>query len=163
MLRTHYRSPLNFDNKNLGDAKQGLARLYTAIKNSSFESKSYQIDWTNQYALRFKMAMNDDFNTPLAISVLFEIALDTNKNENIGLTKLLIALANTIGLLNRASDAFMQGETTLAIEEIQKLITARMEAKKNKIFALADQIRDELLTSGIILEDSPTGTTWRKA
>lgn len=162
MLKTHYRSPLNFDADNLADAKHSLSRLYIAIKPFNLKiNSSYSIDWSNKYANSFKYAMDDDFNTPLAISVLFEIAGEINKNNNPELACLLIALSNTLGLLFRSADEFMHGGISLS-DDIEKLITERKNAKLNKNFALADKIRNDLLEKGIILEDSSTDTTWRK-
>lgn len=164
MLKTHYRSPLNFDADNLADAKHSLSRLYTAIKPFKLKlSSSYSIDWANKYAKSFNDAMSDDFNTPLAISILFEMVGEINKNNHSELASLLIALSNTIGLLFRSVDEFMQGGTSLSAIDIEKLITERKDAKANRDFALADKIRNDLLEKGIVLEDSATGTTWRKA
>jgi cysteinyl-tRNA synthetase len=106
--------------------------------------------------------MNDDFNTPLAISVLFEMVSEINKNNNRNLASLLIALANTINLLFRPADEFMQGGTNFDITEIEDLILARKNAKLNKDFALADSIRNSLQEKGVILEDNAAGTSWRK-
>lgn len=163
MLKTHYRSPLNFDADNLVDAKHSLSRLYTAIKPFIGSIKSdYHIDWTNSYAKNFQDAMNDDFNTPLAISVLFEMTGEINKNKNKEVANLLVALSNTIGLLFRSADEFMQGGSNLSANAIEEQITKRLEARKNKDFALSDKIRDELLIQGIVLEDGANGTSWRK-
>ncbi len=161
MLKTHYRSPLNFNQDNLDEAKSGLSRLYTALKIYELDD-DFVIDWDNEYAKRFKLAMNDDFNTSLAISILFEICTNINKQNDIILANLLVKLANTIGLLNRDANDFLQANTSLAADEIEQLIIDRKNARANKNFALADKIRNDLLAKGIILEDSAAETTWRK-
>lgn len=162
MLKTHYRSPLNFDAENLSDSKNSLARLYTAIKPFKIDIKSLTVDWSNSYAKRFCDAMNDDFNTALATSILFEIVGEVNKTNDESLAQLLVALSNTIGLLHRSADEFMQGGASLCASEIEELIAKRLEARKNRDFALSDKIRDDLLVKGIVLEDGANGTTWRK-
>jgi cysteinyl-tRNA synthetase len=163
MLRTHYRSPLNFSYEHLDEAKHGLARLYTAIKPyiASAKIDVTNIDWSNEFASRFKSAMDDDFNTALAISVLFELATLINKENTITHALLLISLANTIGLLNRKPQDFLQADSDLT-SKVEALIEERNIARKAKDFALADKIRNDLLTQGIVLEDGSGGTTWRK-
>jgi cysteinyl-tRNA synthetase len=164
MLKTHYRSPLNFDADNLSDAKHTLTRLYTAIKpfNINSNSEIKDIDWSDNHAKKFKEAMDDDFNTPLAISILFELIGEVNKNNNEKLAILLMQLAKTLGLLNRKAEDFMQSGASIATTDIETLISKRSEAKANKDFITSDKIRDDLLANGIILEDSTNGTTWRK-
>lgn len=161
MLRTHYRSPLSFNSISLEDAKHGLTRLYTAVKNYSSSEKN-NIDWNNEFAFRFKQAMDDDFNSPLAISILFELALEINKHNDLKLANLLILLANTMGILERKPIDFLQAGNKILVEEIEILIKKREEARINKNFILADQIRQDLLIQGIMLEDSNGVTTWRK-
>jgi cysteinyl-tRNA synthetase len=162
MLKTHYRSPLNFNQIALDDAKNSLTRLYTAIKPYTIESNNI-IDWNNQYAIKFKMAMDDDFNTALAISVLFKIANEINRQNNSELANLLINLANTVGLLTRNTDEFFHSDTDgISASKIENLIKQRINAKSNKDFVLADSIRNELLKYRVILEDKANITTWRK-
>lgn len=162
MLKTHYRSPLNFASESLVDAKNGLARLYTAIKNFAIDDKEIEIDWNNSYVKRFSQAMNDDFNTALAISILFELANEINKTGEQALMVLLVKLAQVLGLMKRSYSEFMQSGVSMADGEIDKLIQQRIEAKKSKDFALADKIRSDLLGLGIVLEDNAAGTSWRK-
>jgi cysteinyl-tRNA synthetase len=160
ILRAHYRSPLNYSDQHLDDAKSALTRLYTALRGASLET--IDIDWQNPQASRFKAAMDDDFNTPEAIAVLFDLANEANKTKDSHMQALLKNLAAILGLLQRNSDEFLQGGHVQSLD-IEGLIQARLEAKKNKNFAEADAIRKQLADASIILEDTPQGTTWRRA
>lgn len=159
ILRAHYRSPLNYSDQHLDDAKLALTRLYTALRGANAEATI--LDWQHPQALRFKAAMDDDFNTPEAIAVLFDLANEANKTKDSKTQTLLKSLAAVLGLLQRNPDAFLQGDALTL--DIDALIQARLLAKKNKNFAEADAIRKQLLDEGIILEDTPQGTTWRRA
>ena len=163
ILRAHYRSPLNYSDKHLDDAKQALTRLYTSLRGVSTDSNYDEQDVS---AINFKAAMNDDFNTPEAAAVLFDLANELNKTRDVKVAAQLKGLANILGLLNRDPESFFQagalaldGELT---NQIESLITARAEAKKAKNFVEADKIRQDLLAQGVILEDGPQGTTWRR-
>ena len=160
ILRAHYRSPLNYSDQHLDDAKSALTRLYTALRGAHLET--VEPDWQHPLAVRFKAAMDDDFNTPEAIAVLFDLANEANKSKDSDAQTLLKSLAATLGLLQRNPDAFLQGEVAQSLD-IDSLIQARLEAKKNKNFAEADAIRKQLADAGIILEDTLQGTTWRRA
>ena len=160
ILRAHYRSPLNYSNQHLDDAKQALTRLYTALRGTNIDNSN--IDWQHPQAQRFKEAMNDDFNTPEAMAVLFDLANELNKTKSTEAAQLLKNLAGVLGLLQRNSEAFLQGEATQSLD-IEGLIQARIIAKKTKDFAQADAIRKQLLEAGIVLEDSAQGTIWRRA
>jgi cysteinyl-tRNA synthetase len=157
ILRAHYRSPLNHSDANLDDAKGSLTRLYTALKDFSGPAK---VDWTEPYARRFKEAMDDDFGTPEAVAVLFELATRINAGEKT-LAPELRALGAVLGLLQREPQEFLQGgeETPAWIAEA---IAAREAARKRKDYAEADRIRKELLEKGIVLEDVAGRTTWRR-
>lgn len=161
ILRAHYRSPLNYSDKHLDDAKASLTRLYTALRGIEIADET--IDWRLPQAAKFKAAMDDDFNTPEAIAVLFELANDLNKDKSASTATLLKQLAAIIGLLQRDPESFMQGETGNGDLDIESLINARIAAKTAKNYAEADRIRKELAEAGIILEDTPQGTTWRRA
>ncbi|MDD5612976.1 MAG: cysteine--tRNA ligase [Gallionella sp.] len=217
ILRAHYRSPLNYSDAHLDDAKGALTRLYMALKgnppqpslvregaegadstlnregaqgtgsspdgttsHSTRPSKDdsqvagydkgrlggVDVDWNEPHAARFRAAMDDDFNTPEAIAVLFDLANEVNKTRSPQLAAQLVALAGVLGLLQRDPQEFLQGGATAGgLDEaaIGAQIAARIAAKKNKDFASADRIRKELLEAGIVLEDGAAGTSWRRA
>lgn len=167
ILRAHYRSPLNYSDAHLDDARLALTRLYTALKQHVI-AEEVDVDWQHPYAQRFMAAMNDDFATPEAIAVLFEIAGELNRNGDAALASLLKGLAGVLGLLGREAQTFLQAtpasaESGLSPEAIDALVAARNAAKKAKNFAESDRIRDELKAAGIVLEDSTQGTSWRRA
>ncbi|RIX85021.1 cysteine--tRNA ligase [Acidovorax cavernicola] len=161
LVRTHYRSALNYSDAHLDDARNSLKRLYTAL--DLVAPAVVSIDWTQPHAARFKAAMDEDFGTPEAIAVLFELAGEVNRTKSAETAGLLKALAGTLGLLQGDPEAFLQAGTTLDDATIQSKIDARAAAKAAKNFAEADRIRQELLEQGIVLKDSPTGTTWAAA
>jgi cysteinyl-tRNA synthetase len=160
ILRAHYRSPLNYSDKHLDDAKASLKRLYTSLRG--FEISEHEINWNQPQAKRFKEAMDDDFNTSEAMSVLFDLANEVNKDKSSDAANLLKNLASILGLLQRNVDMFLQGDATGDLN-VEELILARIEAKKAKNFGEADRIRKVLADAGIVLEDTPQGTTWRRA
>jgi cysteinyl-tRNA synthetase len=167
ILRAHYRSPLNYSDKHLEDARLALSRMYTALKDvDSLSQGSLTIDWQHHaFAHRFKEAMDDDFNTPEAISVLFDIVSELNRSGDVSLAYLLRGLAAELGLLAREPALFLQSREGLEMssEEIDAMIIARDEARSKKDFKEADRLRDELTAAGITLEDSAGKTTWRRA
>jgi cysteinyl-tRNA synthetase len=180
ILRAHYRSPLNYSDAHLDDAYGALKRLYTALNN--VPPLDIDIDWSDQWASRFRAAMDEDFNTPEAVAVLFELANETNRTHDRKLAGLLKKLGGVLGILQADPEKFRQGRVfevsisdsmalvdtsdvaiTYDKDKIEQMIEARADAKRAKNFAEADRIRDELKTAGIILEDGPQGTTWRRA
>jgi cysteinyl-tRNA synthetase len=166
IARAHYRSPLNYSDVHLDDARHALTRLYTALKGH--DAAAAAIDWNEPHAARFREAMDDDFNTPEAIAVLFELATELNKTGDARQAVLLKSLAATLGLLQRDASEFLhalpaQGEGGLTPERIEELIAARAAARKSKNFAEADRIRKELSDGGVVLEDGAGGTVWRRA
>jgi len=184
ILRAHYRSPLNYSDVHLDDAKQSLSRLYTALKKVPV--KEVPVDWNEPYAQRFKSAMDDDFNTPEAVAVLFDLANEVNRDQFVETAAQLKKLAGVLGLLQRDAQEFFQGKNYvlhletgsyklageegatnsaagMSPQEINEMIKARSAAKQAKNYAESDRIRKELLAAGIVLEDSAAGTTWRRA
>ena len=164
ILRAHYRSPLNYSDAHLDDAKLALTRLYTALTGVDAGPGPYMVDWNEAHAVRFREAMNDDFNTPVALAALFDLATELNKSKSIEHARQYKALAGVIGLLARTPQQFLQGGGEQSSTDIEALITARSAAKKARNFAESDKIRADLLAAGIVLEDKPDGTTqWRRA
>ncbi|MDL2356311.1 MAG: cysteine--tRNA ligase [Pseudomonadota bacterium] len=163
ILRAHYRSPLNYSDAHLDDAKVALTRLYTALADIDLGADAPAVDWTEAHALRFRDAMDDDFNTPIAMAVLFDLVTELNKSRSVAHARQLKALAGVIGLLERSPSDFLQGTGEQSPQAIQQLIDARSVAKKARNFAESDKLRAELLAAGIVLEDKPDGTTnWRR-
>lgn len=162
VVRSHYRSPLNYSNVHLDDARGALKRLYTAL--TMVEPQEQAIDWSNPYAARFKAAMDEDFGTPEAVAVLFELAAEVNRSKSAQLAGLLKALGACLGLLQADPQAFLQaGAAGVDAAAIEVQIAARAAAKAAKDWAEADRIRNVLLAQGIVLKDSASGTTWEAA
>lgn len=168
ILRAHYRSPLNYSDQHLKDTKLALDRLYIALKDASVLNGHAPVDWNNAYAKKFQAAMNDDFNTPEAIAVLFELASDVNKSASLENANLLRTLGGLLGLLQQDPLSYLQNQAALAgstswtHDEIEQLIQQRISARKEGRYADADEIRKNFLKQGIILEDGPQGTAWRR-
>ena len=169
IMSSHYRSPLNFSDENLNNAKASLTRLYTAIRGlGASDIAMDEISQRFDFETRFNAALDDDFNTPIALSILFELAKAVNsaRDEDAdlanALAQLLIKLGGYIGILQTDAQAFLTQGVALSDAEINEKIATRDQARADKDFALSDQIRDELTELGIVLEDSVTGTTWRR-
>jgi cysteinyl-tRNA synthetase len=160
VVRSHYRSPLQYSDAHLNDARAALKRLYTAL--ASVPPASIQLDWTTPEAARFKAAMDEDFGTPEAVAVLFDLASEVNRSQSAQLSGLLKALGGVLGLLQADPKQFLQAGVSLDEATIQSRIEARAAAKKAKDFAQADAIRQELAAQGIVLKDGAGGTTWER-
>jgi len=176
VLRAHYRSPINYSDAHLDDARASLLRLYTALTpglagNGEHLQPPAQPDWTTPSGQRFREAMDDDFNTPIAVSVLFDLASELNRTRDPAIERELRLLASVLGLLGKPPEQAVQSGLRgsdqsgagLSDADIDALVIRRTEAKKAKQFAQADQLRAELLAQGVILEDSATGTRWRRS
>jgi cysteinyl-tRNA synthetase len=162
ILRGHYRSPLNYSDAQLQDAKNSLDRLYRSLRGKN--AKLIPIDWSDPDAAVFKAAMNDDFNTSEAIAVLFKLGDDVFDGQARG--DLLLSLADVLGLIQRDVEGYFRGEVDdgggLSAAAIEELIATRNAARKSKNFAEADRVRKLLSDANITLEDGAGGTTWRR-
>ncbi|MBX9936052.1 MAG: cysteine--tRNA ligase [Burkholderiaceae bacterium] len=158
VVRSHYRSPLNYSDVHLNDARAALKRLYTAL--AEVPAADVAIDWNDPYAARFKAAMDEDFGTPDAVAVLFDLASEANRSKSPQVAGLLKALGGILGLLQTPAQDFLQAGSSLDASAIEAHIAARAAAKAAKNWAEADRIRKELQAQGIVLKDSPTGTSW---
>jgi cysteinyl-tRNA synthetase len=174
IVRNHYRSQQNFAPDNLNDAQVALDRFYQGLNNIGFDA--VEVDWDSEHAKAFKAAMNDDFNTPVAIAVLFDMLNQANREKDRALASQMRALAGVLGILQQDPAEYLRSYSrytrlggtqdsaeALSEEAIEDLIQQRTEAKSARDFALADQIRDQLKEAGIELEDKPGGLTqWRR-
>ena len=161
IIRAHYRSALNHSDAHLEDARNSLKRLYTAL--DLVAPVQSEIDWTQAFAARFKAAMDEDFGTPEAVAVLFDLASEVNKTRSAELAGLLKSLGGCIGLLQGDPKEFLQAGAALDEATISDCIAQRAAAKAARNFAEADRIRSALQAQGIVLKDSPSGTTWEAA
>jgi cysteinyl-tRNA synthetase len=161
VVRSHYRSALNFSDAHLDDARASLKRLYTALH--AVAPSDVTIDWQEFFAARFKAAMDEDFGTPEAVAVLFELAAEVNRTQSAQLSGLLKALGGVLGLLQSHPQDFLQAGSEVDEDHIQTLINDRAQAKASKNFAEADRIRQTLSDMGVVLKDSAQGTQWERA
>lgn len=161
IIRAHYRSALNYSDAHLDDARAALKRLYLALL--PFDALPEQApEWSDAYASRFKAAMDEDFATPEAVAVLFELAAEVNRTRSAALALQLKALGGVLGLLQQHPASYLQAGKGLDEAAIAAQIEARQQAKSAKDFARADQIRQDLLSQGVVLKDSAQGTTWER-
>ena len=174
ILASHYRSPLNYSHENLDNSKAGLARLYTTLRGIPVAAQSGPE--CAVYTAAFHKAMDDDFNTPEAIAVLFEIAREINRHKDsdpettASLAACLCTLGNILGLLQAEPESYFRESVSvqddeaegLADDEVEALLASRISARESKDWAMADRIRDQLDAAGIIIEDGAAGTRWRR-
>ena len=162
LLRSHYRSPISFNPSLIEEAHKGLLRFYSAIKGKN--AHAAPIDWNEPWCARFKAAMDEDFNTPEAVSVMFELAAEVNRTGDKKLADTLKSLGAVLNILQIEPEHFLKGATSdLDEAAIDKLVAERVEAKKARNWARADEIRNQLTQMGIVVEDGPQGSTWRHA
>ena len=167
LISSHYRSPLNYSDEGLKEAKNSLDRLYNSLEGLQFLDKNFD---KSKYSEKFHNAMQDDFNTPSAISILFDLVRQINaykkKNDTEKANSLaseLVQLSGILGILQNSFEDYFTSGASLTNAEIENFIVKRNQARANKDFALSDKIRDELLEKGISLEDKESGTIWKKS
>jgi cysteinyl-tRNA synthetase len=166
LARSHYRSQISFSARMIDEARASLTRLYTALRAAP--APAAPVDWDEPHARRFAEAMDDDFNTAQAVAVLFEMAAELNRGPTQALAAQMRALGGLLGLLQREPDEFLKGGLAAAqagaLDDamIARQIEARTAAKARRDYAEADRIRQDLLQQGVVLEDGPGGTTWRR-
>lgn len=159
LLSSQYRSPLNYSEENLENSIKALTRLYQSIKDITMESVEPAQEWIDQ----FNAAMNDDFNTPIAFSVIFQLSHELNKTKSPKLAVTLRKICSILGFLQQIPDDFLKsGINSQETASIEKLVSEREEARLSRDWSKADELRTLLLSQGIELEDGPQGTTWRK-
>ena len=163
VVRSHYRSALNYSDAHIEDARIALKRLYTSLQAVPPQEEPAVIDWSAPYADRFKAAMDQDFGTPEAVAVLFDLASEVNRSRSPQLAGLLRALGGLLGLLQSPPEVFLRAGSSVDTAHIDALIAQRQADKAGRVFARADSIRAELFAQGIVLKDSALGTTWEAA
>jgi cysteinyl-tRNA synthetase len=161
VIRAHYRSSLNYSDVHLNDARLALKRLYTALSGLG-AVPCEPVDWAGAHAQRFKAAMDDDFSTPEAVAVLFDMASELNRSPDVRMAAQFKALGGVLGLLQQDPNAYLKAGSGVDAQIIENLVAERAQAKAARNFARADSIRQELLDQGVVLKDGATGTTWER-
>lgn len=164
VVRSHYRSELPYSDAHLNDARAALRRLYTALDGAGITADTplVAVDWHEAHAQRFQAAMNEDFGTPEAVAVLFELASEVNRTRSLSLAQHLRALGGILGVLQQVPQGYLQAGQGLASEAIEQWIQERAQAKAQKNYARADDIRKALHAQGVVLKDNSQGTTWER-
>src|SRR6056300_3789 len=159
MYKSHYRSPLNYSDQNLNDAKAAVEKIYLALR--PYKCIQVDLDWTEPSLNNIKDALDDDFNSPKAISIIFELISELNKSSNEKLASEIYSVLKVIGLMAIPQEEFFIKSSKIDQDHIEKLVEKRMQAKKQKDYQKADELRNEIDSLGVILEDTPDGTVWR--
>ncbi|MDC0626212.1 cysteine--tRNA ligase [Methylophilaceae bacterium] len=159
VYKSHYRSPLNYSDQNLNDAKAAVEKIYLALR--PYKCIQVDLDWSKPSLNIIKDALDDDFNSPKAISIIFELISELNKSSNEHLANDIYSVLKAIGLMAIPQEEFFIKSSKIDQDHIEKLIEKRMQAKKQKDYQKADELRNEIDSLGVILEDTPDGTVWR--
>jgi cysteinyl-tRNA synthetase len=159
ILKSHYRSPLNYSDKNLDDAEMGLKKIHLGLRK--YSCSVINIDWDKDYLIPFKKALDDDFNSPKALAVIFDLINKLNKVNDQTLASEIYSLLNKIGLMSEGSGNLIQDSSNVDENKIEKIINDRLLAKKQKDYIKADELRRDAESLGVILEDTKDGTIWR--
>jgi cysteinyl-tRNA synthetase len=159
MYKSHYRSPLNYSDQNLNDAKAAVEKIYLALR--PYKCIQVDLDWSKPSLNNIKDALDDDFNSPKAISIIFELISELNKSSNENLANEIYSVLKVIGLMAIPQEEFFIKSSKIDQDHIEKLVEKRMQAKKQKDYQKADELRNEIDSLGVILEDTPDGTVWR--
>ena len=159
VYKSHYRSPLNYSDQNLNDAKAAVEKIYLALR--PYKCIQVDLDWSKPSLNNIKDALDDDFNSPKAISIIFELISELNKSSNEDLANEIYSVLKAIGLMAIPQEEFFIKSSKIDQDHIEKLIEKRMQAKKQKDYQKADELRNEIDSLGVILEDTPDGTVWR--
>ena len=159
VYKSHYRSPLNYSDQNLNDAKAAVEKIYLALR--PYKCIQVDLDWSKPSLNNIKDALDDDFNSPKAISIIFELISELNKSSNEHLANDIYSVLKAIGLMAIPQEEFFIKSSKIDQDHIEKLVEKRMQAKKQKDYQKADELRNEIDSLGVILEDTPDGTVWR--
>ncbi|MFY0650036.1 MAG: cysteine--tRNA ligase [Methylophilaceae bacterium] len=159
VYKSHYRSPLNYSDQNLNDAKAAVEKIYLALR--PYKCIEVDLDWSKPSLNNIKDALDDDFNSPKAISIIFELISELNKSSNENLANEIYSVLKVIGLMAIPQEEFFIKSSKIDQDHIEKLVEKRMQAKKQRDYQKADELRNEIDSLGVILEDTPDGTVWR--
>ena len=159
VYKSHYRSPLNYSDQNLNDAKAAVEKIYIALR--PYKCIQVDLDWSKASLSKIKDALDDDFNSPKAISIIFELINQLNKGTNNDLANEIYSVLKAIGLMAIPQEEFFTKSSKIDHDHIEKLIQQRTQAKLQKDYQKADELRNEIDSLGVVLEDTANGTVWR--